>query len=110
MIGSDGLEYADFAARVRGEPADNMRNSNILAFRRNPRWTEQQVRQYIGGFDEICPDGYPGPGPKFADAHYTGMERAGRMRGPRPDFSNRFIAQPTFVKASGRKENHDQRN
>lgn len=113
MIGSDGLEYADLAARVRGEPKDNMRNNNILAYRRNPRYTEEQVRLYIEGFNEICPDGCPGPSHEFADAHYTGLERAGKRHGPRPNFGpgRPISTHPlTFMKAESRKDSHAQRN
>lgn len=114
MIASDGLEYADLAARVRGEPADNTRNGNILSYRRNTRWTEEQVRQYIEGFDEVCPDGYPGPSHEFSIAHATGLERAGKRSGPLLDYSRSrpsdFIAQPTLMKAASRKDSHDQRN
>ena len=91
--GSDGLEYADLAAILLGEPLNNTFNGNVRQYRRNVRdaseaarlgvrvgpgaWTEAKVRQYIEGFLSVCPEGYPGPCEAYGDAHYTGLEAAG---------------------------------
>ncbi len=100
--GSDGLEYDGLGARLRGEPRNCLRNGNILSYRASPRWTEEQVRGYIAGFDEICPDGDPGPSPDFAAAHFTGLSRAGKIS------PGSYPTQP-LMKAGGRKDSHDQR-
>lgn len=41
--GTDRLDYADLASRVRGEPADTMRNQSLLAIRSKPHAAECEL-------------------------------------------------------------------
>ena len=70
ILASDGLEYADITQRLLGNPLKNVRNNNILSF------STDFARYYARGFDAVCPEGDPGPSPRFLEAHRAGLSAA----------------------------------
>lgn len=86
LIASDGLEYKDLAARLKGEPEENTRNGNILHYRKT--WGGEVAGAYAEGFNSVCPKGDPGPSQAFKQAHDAGIKAAyatdkfGRPSGP----------------------------
>lgn len=71
LIASDGYEYEDLTQRILGNPKRNLRNGNFRCYSEF-RGTAAG-REYIRGFDSICPNGDPGPSPTFALAHAAGL-------------------------------------
>lgn len=78
LIASDGYEYHDVTQRLLGVPLNNTRNSNARYYARH--MGEAVRRRYLEGFDSVCPEGNPGPSPRFAEAHYAGLVAAGISR------------------------------
>ena len=76
LIASDGLEYADILQRVAGNPLKNTRNRNIRYYQQTTSDGENFARCYAQGFDSVCPEGDPGPSPKFLEAHRAGLSAA----------------------------------
>lgn len=76
LLATDGYEYADLTQRLLGRPLENTRNDNIRCYRKNSTQGEAFARAYIKGFDEICPEGDPGPSRKFSEAHCSGLSAA----------------------------------
>lgn len=85
ILASDGLEYADILQRVAGNPLKNTRNGNIRCYRKNVREGETFARYYAKGFDSVCPEGDPGPSPKFLEAHRAGLSAAYQRPGATPE-------------------------
>lgn len=49
FIGSDGLEYADVAAKILGEPIENWRNGNVCRIR--AIYGPEAARRWVSKFD-----------------------------------------------------------
>lgn len=51
LIASDGLEYKDLAARLKGEPTNCRRNRAVVKFR-TYRYAEVSIKAFYQAFDE----------------------------------------------------------
>lgn len=74
MIASDGYEYETLADRLLGRPKECTRNGNLRHYAQT--YGQEVFRAYQKGFDEVCPEGDPGPSEKFAEAHSKGIDAA----------------------------------
>lgn len=74
MIASDGYEYETLADRLLGRPKECTRNGNLRHYAQT--YGQEVFRAYQKGFDEVCPEGDPGPSEKFAKAHSKGIDAA----------------------------------
>lgn len=72
LVGSDCLQYANVAARLKGEPLDNPRNRAITGHFRQRGRTEREIDIFAQAFDaEALRQGYKGLAARtytFADA------------------------------------------